>query len=182
MKTIIILYYLIIFEFLFLLCRIVKRDRGRCKFFNSDCSSDYILKINKELITVSVISESFLDISINYYLSCIKKFNINNYLFVSTDNKSYKAFRDMKINILLFKIREVKEYGNLDYRSRNYGIIVRLKVPIVYSLLRIGLRVLLIDPDIHFFKNPITFFNSYVGFDLVISQECDKKKEMNSGE
>lgn len=152
-----------------------------CKFFNSDCSTDYILNINKQIITVSIISQSFLDIAINYYLSSIKKFKIFNYLFVSTDSISYQLLKEM--NILLINNMIINNSkSNSDYKSKNYGVIVRSKVPVVYRLLILGLKVLFIDPDIHFFKNPIYFFNSYHGFDLVISEECKNYKEINSGE
>lgn len=49
------------------------------------------------MILVTLVSESYLDIARNFYLTLIKKYNINNYLYISTDNISITKLRELNI-------------------------------------------------------------------------------------
>lgn len=69
----------------------------KCTYFYTSCSKEYIQRINRKMILVTLVSESYLDIAINFYLTLIKKYNINNYLYISTDNISITKLRELNI-------------------------------------------------------------------------------------
>ena len=147
--------------------------------FNASAAFHSVLKTRadaKGFIILASVDSGFVEMAINLYESSLKKFKLDNYLFVSSDAKA--AEKLTKHGIANFNYFSDKDAAtSSDYRSVAFARKTHYKTKIVLDALRLGLTVLLTDVDIVFLKNPFPFFECK-NCDLLISSDVS---EGNSG-
>ena len=115
------------------------------------------------LIVLSLVDSGYVDMAINLYQTSFRKYNIENYLFVGSDSNICPSL--WTLSITCFEYLHVKDSILLSsYRSKAFNRKTHLKTKMVLEALSIGLRVVMVDADIVFLKNPLP---------LLSCQSCD---------
>lgn len=138
----------------------------------------YLKKNFRKYIILSILSNSFTSLSENLYNTFTTRFNINNHLYLSFDFKSYKKLgKIIKYNLYFYKISSVTN-SSCYYGTKCYGYIIQERLNIIHLLLKMNYSVLILDPDVFFFKNPLSYF-MLKSYDIIAT--CDRKEIMNAG-
>lgn len=138
----------------------------------------YIFRFFKTSIILSTLSKSYISLALNMYYTFTQKFNITNHLYLSFDHSSYSFLKKyISDNIYYYNIN-LKTNDKCNYGSNCYSIIIKYRLYLIKVLLNLNFNVLIIDPDIHFFKNPLNYF-SCADYDIIAT--CDNVKIINAG-
>ena len=131
------------------------------------------------LIVIASFVFTYAAMALNLFLTSYKRFNITNHLFVASDSlgcgkiEPYGAHCIQYLNMKKAKAPSI-------YNSRDYNIKACVKPRIILECLNTGLDVLLVDLDIVFLKNPLSYFQYCQDCDL-ITQYDSAGKQINSG-
>jgi len=131
------------------------------------------------VIAVATFDVTYASMALNLYLTSFKKMNIDNYLFIATDNLGCEKLKPFGAHCIHYMNSKKAKRASV-YGSRDYNINTCLKPKIVLDSLKCGLDILLVDLDIVFFQNPLPFFTKYRDFDF-ISQLDPSGNSVNSG-
>lgn len=178
-----------IFYYIYLIYKIsykrkikIKQNFELCELY-SKCGIEKISKlaINSNII-VSVSSYYSINMALNLYYSSLSKFNITNYIFISTDMELYNELYSKNINTL-FLYRNYSKTDSYDHSSYNYKIACISKPLSILRILEIGFNILLLDIDIYFIKDPLKYFSTLGQADIIIGRDWNSKvcRELNTG-
>ena len=133
----------------------------------------YKRAFDNTIVLISVDS-GYLDMAVNFYLTSLNKFEINNYLFVGSD--PYVCAELSRHNITCYQYTRDPDAGQASvYSSVAFKRKTHLKTKIVLEAMMNGLNVILSDVDIVFFKNPLPLFTCHT-CDLEISSDIIEAK------
>ncbi|KAK2142368.1 hypothetical protein LSH36_964g00005 [Paralvinella palmiformis] len=110
-----------------------------------------------ETIVLASVDSGYLDMAINLYVSSLRRFSIENYLFVGSDPAVCVALSALNITCVEY-IRDRDAESASVYSSDAFKRKTHLKTKMVLEALRLGLSVLLVDLDVVFFANPLPLF------------------------
>lgn len=144
----------------------------------NDLFRKYVLKNYKNRIILSILSKSYIPLSQNLFFTFTQRFKIKNHLYLAFDYVSYTMLKNICGNNIYYYNINLSDNYKCRYGTECYGLIIRNRLHIINQLIELNYRVLIIDPDIHFFKNPLKFFSN-CNFDIVAAS--DGKRWMNAG-
>lgn len=160
----------------------IKQKFELCELY-SKCGIEKISKlaINSNIV-ISVSSYYSIDMALNLYYSSLSKFNITNYIFISTDMELYNELYSKNINTL-FLYRNYSKADSYDHSSYNYKIACTSKPLSILRILEIGFNILLLDIDIYFIKDPLKYFSTLGQADIIIGRDWNERvcRELNTG-
>ena len=111
---------------------------------------------NYSAVLLMFVDRAFLDMAINFHLACIQPFNIENYLFMATDNSTCGILLGLGINCLVYTTdngtNEASRYG-----SKNFLRKMNIRTDMILDALNLGFSVLHSDADIYCYQNPFNF-------------------------
>ena len=120
------------------------------------------------VIFLSPADYGFREMALNLYKTSYARFKLTNHLFVSMDNKLceylkiYGANCAQYLGVDIENATTASEYGTDDFRRK-----VHTKANIIMVALMLHIRVVLVDCDIVFLRDPFPYMNCY-DCDLVI--------------
>ena len=128
------------------------------------------------VILLSVTDMGNIDLSKNLYQS-LKRFNIENYLFLCSNKKCQQHLASRNINAITLW-NDPAQYHSI-FGTKDYIRKVYYKVEAAYRGLCFGYITLMIDADIVFINNPIPYMMQFTThYNLIIQNEPD---QMNTG-
>ncbi len=105
------------------------------------------------MIILLSVDYGYIDLALNFYFTSLQKLNLGNYLFVGSDLRACAILKSF--NISCFDYIHDRDGGSSSaYNSKAFKRKTHLKTKIVLEALKQGLKVLMVDVDIAFFKNP----------------------------
>ncbi|KAK2154319.1 hypothetical protein LSH36_271g06021 [Paralvinella palmiformis] len=108
-------------------------------------------------IVLSSVDSGYLDMAVNLYLTSLKRFNVENYLFVGSDPDICNKLANFSIACFDY-IHDPDGSTASGYFSEAFKRKTHLKTKIILEALMLGLKVLITDVDIVFFTNPLPLF------------------------
>lgn len=133
---------------------------------------------NKKLLFLVIFTSNVYEEIMNFYLSSIKKFYINDIIFLSLDYDGYYKTYMMLPNVFMAYINQ-NITQHIDYGTKLYWKVVYSKTDYVRLFLIRGFDIILCDTDLNLLKDPRNYILKY-NTDLVAS--CDHRcPSMNSG-
>ena len=123
----------------------------------------------QKVIVLSLMDSGTVDMAANLYLTSYHKFNITNYLFISSDSKSCPTLSSEYPAIHC--VQYVNDTNGLTASSFGTKAFVRkthYKTQAILEAVRLGFSVLLVDIDIVMFKNPFPYLDQCPQCDLQI--------------
>ena len=113
------------------------------------------------LIILASVDFAFVELAINLYEFSFRPLNINNFLFLCSDEKCFKLLNRRGIHCFLYKhdtnFDKPSVYGTTEFRIK-----VRTKMEIVTAAVMLGFIVLHTDVDVVFLKGAMPKLTSYV--------------------
>ena len=109
---------------------------------------------SKNVIMLAFVDFSFVEMAINLHEYSLKRLNIQNYLFVCSDNDAYEVLRRRGINAFLYPHAIDSNSPSL-FGTNQFKLKVRIKHKILTAAVMLGFKTLLTDVDVVFFANPI---------------------------
>ena len=112
---------------------------------------------NKVIVLVST-DFGYIHMALNLYFTSLKKLNIDNYLYLSSDAEAAEVLK--KHGIAHYMMAQDKDgksmsaYGTAAFRRKTH-----IKTKIILEALKLGFTVLIVDVDIVFLKNPFPFLS-----------------------
>ena len=116
-------------------------------------------RANKNNVIILISTDfGFINQALNLYITSLRKFNITNFLYVTSDKAASSLLDQHNIpNYLIFEDRDGKRASK--YRTKSYTRKTHIKTKIILQALKHGFTVLIVDADIVFLKNPLPFFS-----------------------
>ena len=130
-------------------------------------------------IMISYVEFGYIDFAINLYVTSTERFQIQNYLFISSDTKSCSILSARNINCLHYFNGVLEQGIASDFRTKGFLMKSHLKIKLVLDALELGFNLILVDLDIVFLKNPLPYLKENIqDLDILIQ---DNTNECNTG-
>ena len=118
------------------------------------------------IVLLALVDQGFVDMAINFYLTCLRPHNIENYLILTMHKDTCTSMTEYKINC--FKYRDFVE-GNdraSNFGSKQFINKMNVRTDMIIEALELGYSVLHSDIDVTYMKNPFDYINCK-------KEECD---------
>ena len=117
-------------------------------------------------VLLALVDEGFVEMAINFYLTCIKPYNIQNYLILTMHNKTCETLRSYSIKCFQYRddingSTEASNHGTKQFIDK-----MNVRTAMIIEALKLGYSVLHSDIDMTYMKNPFHYINCTKG-------ECD---------
>ena len=156
-------------------------DNNRSSSSNRRYHGDFIeaveaVSVNRTII-ISVTDSTYIDMTMNFYVTSIQSHGISNFLAVSLSKEACEKLSDEKIECVHIennsKSGSVSEWGSVGFASKSI-----MKLLLVKKVIEFGFTVLLSDGDLIFRQNPFQFFTCQ---DCDIHIQDDHTNGLNTG-
>ena len=109
---------------------------------------------SNNVIMLSFVDFSFIEMAINLHEYSLKRFGIRNYLIVCSDQGAYGALKRRGINVFLY-LHKIDSNSPSLFGTTEFNLKVRIKHKVLTAAVMLGFKTLLTDVDVVFFVNPI---------------------------
>ena len=152
--------------------------RNHSSSFDAEKQSVTAAAAGREPVTIlSVVDDSYLDMAENLFETSIKKHGlVDRHVFASIGtNRTCRAFREIGANC----VQEIadagatsfSEFGTVSFRRKTMS-----KVELALRILEQNISVFVVDLDIVFFRDPMSYLTSACPM-----QDCDIVAQFNDG-
>ena len=122
---------------------------------NKEYNAELTKYASKEnVIILTFIDSSFLDMTWNFYETSIVKFNIENYLFIASDNQACEKLYAKHINCYVYmtdrNANKTSVYGTKQFIQK-----MHIRTYFILDALILGFTILHTDVDVVFFRNQL---------------------------
>ena len=108
------------------------------------------------VVLLALVDEGFIDMTINFYLTCLKPHSIDNYLILTMHPNTCSHLRPHGIQCKLYRTvagsEKASSYGQAVYIAK-----MNLRTDLILEASDVGISVLHTDVDMYFMKNPLDY-------------------------
>jgi len=105
-------------------------------------------------IVLAMTDEGFVDMAINFYEASLRRYHVDNFLFVGVGIKSCKILTSMSIPCFHYA-DDANAREASDYKQENFYRKMKIRTDMTIDALEANFTVIHCDTDIAFFRNPV---------------------------
>ena len=113
-------------------------------------------------VVLALIDGGFLDMAINFYITCLKSFDVENYLLIGTDQRTCDAVLIRGMNCYVYR-QDGDSQSASQYQSKAFLRKMNIRTDMILDALHAGYKVLHTDIDMYCFKHPVKSIDCKMG-------------------
>ena len=126
----------------------------------------------KKRIILAVVDEGYSSFALNFYKLSIQRQKLTNFLFIALDKASADLFKQNDLPFWKFPFLEFlkKPSRKGNFGSSNFNYKTNMKTAVMIQALSADFKVLMVDVDVIFFKDPLPFLHCH-NCSLLVQQD-----------
>ena len=111
------------------------------------------------IVLLALVDEGFVDMTINFYLTCLKPHNIENYLILTMHESTCKNLAGYPIKCVQYTSNVAGNAKASNFGSQQFISKMNIRTDMIIDALKLNISVLHSDIDVTYYKNPFDYLN-----------------------